>query len=368
MAFVDLPHPLSIDEAAGPPRLLIRRVGISYDRHVGSTPAVHFGVLVRNDGGGTLQAAFFPVAESNRFVSVRPRDVQLRSGASVIVDVKAPQHIVDTANNFFENVTISVISNNAGEAQFSLSLEEWPTLPNGMVNIQAANGVHTWRQTPASNRETASWAWCAAVVMGASSMLIAGVRARVRLERLRALRVARIRSEQAHTAGGGQAPVLDEEEQAVLALVREWEREQAALEWAVAQSQDCKQPPQLAAEKPGAAPEAADALVEVSSARRRTNARPAAVAAQPATLIPDNGWGCDAAPLARPASQPQLPPPEPRAACCAVCLTGARDSAVIPCRHLGLCLACAKQLRSSAAPSCPICRGPFENYITLFVV
>ena len=47
------------------------------------------GVLVRNDGGGTLMVAFFPVADSMRFVTIRPRDLQLRAGQSVIVDVKA---------------------------------------------------------------------------------------------------------------------------------------------------------------------------------------------------------------------------------------------------------------------------------------
>ena len=46
---------------------------------------------------------------------------------------------------------------------------------------------------------------------------------------------------------------------------------------------------------------------------------------------------------------------------------GPRDTAVLPCKHLGLCLSCAVRLRASAAPTCPVCRGSFDNFLTLYV-
>lgn len=46
------------------------------------------GVRVRNDGGGTLMVAFFPLADNKRFVAVSPADLQLASGDMIVVDVK----------------------------------------------------------------------------------------------------------------------------------------------------------------------------------------------------------------------------------------------------------------------------------------
>lgn len=50
-----------------------------------------------------------------------------------------------------------------------------------------------------------------------------------------------------------------------------------------------------------------------------------------------------------------------RAEDCVVCLSQPRDTAVMPCRHLCLCLSCAEVFRRQTTCKCPICRAS-ENY------
>ena len=45
---------------------------------------------------------------------------------------------------------------------------------------------------------------------------------------------------------------------------------------------------------------------------------------------------------------------------CVVCLEGAKDTAVLPCKHLCVCGSCAAQL-----DACPVCRGPVERYLKM---
>jgi len=66
-----------------PPLLAWERVGYSVDHRVGSPPASHFGLLVRNAGGGELQAALFVSSSQARFYLARPRDLVLRGGQEV---------------------------------------------------------------------------------------------------------------------------------------------------------------------------------------------------------------------------------------------------------------------------------------------
>ncbi len=65
----------------GPPKLEWSQLGFTSDHHVGSAPAAHFGLRVRNKGGGELQLSIFINAASARFYVPRPRDLTLLAGA-----------------------------------------------------------------------------------------------------------------------------------------------------------------------------------------------------------------------------------------------------------------------------------------------
>lgn len=45
---------------------------------------------------------------------------------------------------------------------------------------------------------------------------------------------------------------------------------------------------------------------------------------------------------------------------CVVCLTGRRDTALLPCGHFALCSACARKLQELEEP-CPVCRAMPEG-------
>eukprot|EP01135_Chromosphaera_perkinsii_P009389 Nk52_evm65s1737 gene=Nk52_evmTU65s1737 len=51
---------------------------------------------------------------------------------------------------------------------------------------------------------------------------------------------------------------------------------------------------------------------------------------------------------------------------CVVCMVDSKDTAVLPCRHLCLCNACAEVLRYQSN-KCPICRAPFHALLQLRV-
>ncbi|XP_052190216.1 probable E3 ubiquitin-protein ligase LUL4 [Diospyros lotus] len=49
---------------------------------------------------------------------------------------------------------------------------------------------------------------------------------------------------------------------------------------------------------------------------------------------------------------------------CVICMTGPKDTAVLPCRHMCMCTECAKELRLQTN-KCPICRQPIEELIEI---
>ena len=49
---------------------------------------------------------------------------------------------------------------------------------------------------------------------------------------------------------------------------------------------------------------------------------------------------------------------------CVICLSEPRDTAVLPCRHLCLCAACAQQL-TFQSNKCPVCRGPCLSLLSI---
>ena len=44
---------------------------------------------------------------------------------------------------------------------------------------------------------------------------------------------------------------------------------------------------------------------------------------------------------------------------CIICFVEARDTLILPCKHLAICSLCGDSLRYQAS-SCPICRAPFR--------
>jgi len=50
---------------------------------------------------------------------------------------------------------------------------------------------------------------------------------------------------------------------------------------------------------------------------------------------------------------------------CVVCMTEAKDTSVLPCRHLCLCKECANVLRVQHNSRCPICRVPVDGLLEL---
>lgn len=67
---------------------------------------------------------------------------------------------------------------------------------------------------------------------------------------------------------------------------------------------------------------------------------------------------------------PSAPPAEndqvPESSQCAVCMDRPSDSAVVPCGHMCGCHVCLEQVRVSALPHCPICRGPVTAVIRIY--
>jgi hypothetical protein len=50
---------------------------------------------------------------------------------------------------------------------------------------------------------------------------------------------------------------------------------------------------------------------------------------------------------------------------CVVCLTDAKDTAILPCRHMCLCCGCAKVMRGQLTAKCPICRTAGTSFLQI---
>jgi hypothetical protein len=299
---------------------------------------------VRNAGGGELQASFFVTSPSARFFVARPRDLVLQAGQERIVDIRAPLYLLDAESRFRENAT-ATIQSNGGTAQFSLSPEAWPEPPRGLKVHQMTNGNHAWHATPEDAGAKLQLGGAFAVAALLILWLVARAARAHAHESLRAERRARkppddteaglaaaFAAAAATTQEPGDAAGSDED---ALAAVRAMQaREARAADKAAA-----LEAWHAASAAPGAA--GADGWRDSGAAERDAGAASASMA--------------------------------PGASLCVVCMVRQRDVVALPCRHVALCLACARRLVAppgddgAAGGACPLCRGRVENYLQLFL-
>jgi hypothetical protein len=69
-------------------------------------------------------------------------------------------------------------------------------------------------------------------------------------------------------------------------------------------------------------------------------------------------------PLAAPAAP--APHPDDEEDQCVLCFDAPKDHIIIPCGHMCVCEACAKQLTQMKNPSCPICRTAIQQTTKVF--
>mmetsp|Transcript_24424 Transcript_24424/g.43326 ORF Transcript_24424/g.43326 Transcript_24424/m.43326 type:complete len:326 (-) Transcript_24424:761-1738(-) len=50
---------------------------------------------------------------------------------------------------------------------------------------------------------------------------------------------------------------------------------------------------------------------------------------------------------------------------CVVCMTAARDTTTIPCKHMSMCKECASVIMSQYEKNCPVCRTPIEKLVQI---
>ena len=63
---------------------------------------------------------------------------------------------------------------------------------------------------------------------------------------------------------------------------------------------------------------------------------------------------------------PAAPAPHPDDDQCVMCFDAPKDHIIIPCGHVCVCEACAKQLTQMENPSCPICRTAIQHTNKVF--
>lgn len=71
----------------------------------------------------------------------------------------------------------------------------------------------------------------------------------------------------------------------------------------------------------------------------------------------------------KPAIVASAPPPEIRAESrseCVICYENEKNVAIKPCGHVALCEGCARTLRQSDRPECPICRASIVDILRLY--
>jgi hypothetical protein len=52
---------------------------------------------------------------------------------------------------------------------------------------------------------------------------------------------------------------------------------------------------------------------------------------------------------------------------CVVCMAASRNILIFPCRHICVCTSCATSLGRFPAPACPMCRGPIQSTLDVFL-
>lgn len=313
-------------------------VGYLADHHVGSSNYGHFGVKVRNAGtsGGPLQVSLFITSSVARFFVARPRDLTLEPGQERIVDIRAPLYLVEEESNLHANASCSIQSN-GGTASFELDARKFP-VPGANVRVyQTTNGAHAWHIAPvgAQQRRMHDGYLASALFLVLLWCLARAVRIHLHgpMHESRHRR-RRLNDKPAHEDGD----CIDDDEQA-LEAVRQLE---AGATGGHAGGDDA------------VAARARAKAQELDAWHAQTMASGSASAAGP-----DDEPG------------PAAPPPGGPATSCSVCLVRPRDAALLPCRHVCLCGLCAQRLvqapEGAAARACPICRGPIDTWLQLYM-
>jgi hypothetical protein len=389
------PPPPTPPPPDGPPVLEWTQLGFASDHHVGSAPSAHFGLRVRNAGGGTLQASLFITSASARFYVPRPRDLALTAGAQQpcltipcrchaaaltharraaagqerMVDIRAPLYLLDPESHFRENAT-ATIQSNGGIVTFSLSPEAWPQPPRGLRVYQMTNGHHAWHAEP----EDAAAQLRFGAGGAAFSLLVLWL-------------VARVARRHAHAHARAERAAAARRKPAEGASCWDVEAAMAAAVAAAAAAAEAAAASNDAVENDDDALAAVRAMQErelgdTPSVSQRASDKAAALQAwHAAAAAPGAAWSAGGGS----GSVGDEPGGESEAgrsggsagaaALCTVCLARPRDTVILPCRHVALCLGCARRLAAeAAAPSagasggaCPICRGRIENYLQLFM-
>lgn len=130
--------------------------------------------------------------------------------------------------------------------------------------------------------------------------------------------------------------------------------------------------PAPACAPPASAPPAATVPRQAQAAASKTGhyslePKPVAVSQPRAPPQPPADVGSAAAAQALAGAAPSAPPVDDEdAGKCVVCWERRADTAIIPCGHMCGCNICLKDVFASAAPQCPMCRGPITSLVRIY--
>ena len=313
-------HPWPSVESARPPLLDWEPAAYSVEHRVGSPPASHFAIRVRNAGSGELQVAFFVSSSMSRFYLVRPRELTLAAGKERFVDIKAPLYLTDAESRFKENATLS-IQTQGGMGAIVLSPDLFP-ISSALRIHQRGNGIHIWEQT----RPLDSQVYRTRLVLFVASMallfIVLCIGSAADARRLHGSHRQRRHSGERLPWVADGAELDSDTDESALEAVRAFQAAEArAAEKAAAQE-----------EWDSAAAGASDGVADDDDGAAGTHQAPPAVV-------------------------------------CSVCLLRPRDAAILPCRHVAACTTCVQRLSRGGAEQrrCPICRGPIDDWLELFL-
>ncbi len=300
------------------------------------------------------------------------------------MDIRAPLYLLEAESHFRENAT-ATLQSNGGTASFSLTPEAWPQPPHGLRVHQMSSGNHAWHAAPndAAARLRLGLGGCGMSLL--CLWLVARVARRhaylaAREERLAAARLAKSCDAAAAACWDAEAAMAaavaastavaasdaverDEDALAAVWAMQEWERAHGGGGRAAAAAKASEKAAALeawhaASAAPGGAWGAAGSSSGGEPEARRGGTDDAG---RPGSAAGGAGAGAAAPP-----------------ALCTVCLAQPRDTVILPCRHVALCVGCARRLTPAGgadsalgvppgAGACPICRGRIENYLQVFV-